>query len=103
MTQSTLPLFPTDDGWPYPDADGAGALGVTEEPDLDELELRADPLAFSDLTQLERAALFTHFGLDHVGPPVPMKELGANLGCSRSDAREALGSAIDKMRRRLSS
>jgi hypothetical protein len=101
MFRSTLPLFPTDDGWPYPDA---VALDVASEyePDLDALELRADPHAFDALTLDERAALFCHFGLQgHAA--VPMRKLGPVLGCTRSEARALLGSAIDKVRVRLMS
>ena len=52
MHWSTLPLFPTDDGWPYPDSAAWEPL-VDNEIDLDELELRVDRHAFSDLTELE--------------------------------------------------
>jgi hypothetical protein len=99
MSRSTLPLFPSDEGWPYPDGVGADMV-ADDDLDLDALELRADPHAFDALTLPERAALFSHFGLlGHTA--VPMKELGAKLGCSRSEARELLGSAIDKVRTRL--
>lgn len=100
MPRSTLPLFPSDDGWPYPDADYAAGFELTAEPDLDALELRVDRHAFDDLTELERAALFTHFGFQEQAP-VSMKDLADALGCNRSEAREALGIAIDKVRRRL--
>ena len=100
MQHSTLPLFPSDEGWPYPDVDPIARWGVEAEIDLDELELRADPHAYDGLTALEHAALFRHFGLDH-RPAVPMKQLGAELGCSRAEAREALGAAIAKVRTRL--
>lgn len=100
MSRSTLPLFPTDDGWPYPDHDGVPTRDVVDDVDLDDLELRVDVHAYDDLTDLERAALFRHFGLDHA-PAVGMKQLGTTLGCSRAEARLALGSAIDKVRRRL--
>jgi DNA-directed RNA polymerase sigma subunit (sigma70/sigma32) len=101
MSRSTLPLFPTDDGWPYPDVPES-AFAVDDEPDLDALELRADPHAFDSLTLQERQALFAHFGLrGHTA--LTMKELGPALGCSRSEARALLGIAIDKVRTRLMS
>jgi hypothetical protein len=99
MARSTLPLFPTDDGWPYPDGDDAETRDVVAEVDLDDLELRADPHVFDDLTEFEREALLLHFGMR--GQPVPMKELGPALGCTRMEARSAIGSAVDKVRRRL--
>ncbi len=99
--RSTLPLFPTDDGWPYPDP-GIGATEPTadEDIDLDALELRADPHAFADLTEVEQFAIAHRFGFD--GPPCSMKHLARELGCTHADAREVLGGAIDKLRTRLS-
>jgi len=100
MSRTTLPLFPTDDGWPYPDAGDAFDLVADDETDLDALELRADPHAFDTLTDAERAAVVQHFGLDGK-QPVPSKRLGEELGCSRAEARELLGAGIDKLRTRL--
>ena len=94
---STLPLFPTDDGWPYPDAVGTELAADT--PDLDALELLG-PRAYDVLSASERDALFWHFGLDG-GTALSMKELAPKLGCSRADARVILGSAIDKVRVQL--
>src|SRR5919206_3804487 len=88
MSRSTLPLFPTDEGWPYPDVVGRD-LVADDEPDLDALELRADPHAFDGLSLRERAALFAHFGLQGHSP-TSMKELGPVLGCSRAEARALL-------------
>jgi len=94
---STLPLFPTDDGWPYPDATG---LDLTADaPDLDALEMLG-PHSFDALTQPERDALFWHFGLAGCSP-LSMKQLGPALGCSRAEARQLVGSAIDKVRVQL--
>jgi DNA-directed RNA polymerase specialized sigma24 family protein len=91
---STLPLFPSDDGWPYPDAGGADL--VADAPDLDALELLG-PHAFEELTRPEREALFRHFGL-HGYDALSMKKLAPALGCTRAEARALLGSAIDKVR-----
>ena len=104
MARSTLPLFPTDDGWPYPDSDGAKrsmlvATEMEDPVDLDDLELRADSHVYDGLTDMERTALFMHFGMRCA--PVGMKELGPALGCTRAEARAALGAAIAKMRTRL--
>ena len=95
--KSTLPLFPTDDGWPYPDQPRAEPLADT--PDLDALEMLG-PHAFDALTDDEREALFLNFGLQG-NNAVSMKELAPLLGCSRSDARDRLGRAIDKVRVQL--
>ena len=77
---STLPLFPTDDGWPYPDATGLDV--AADSPDLDALEFLG-PRAYDVLTASEREALFLHFGL-RGNDALPMKELGPALGCTRA-------------------
>ena len=91
---STLPLFPTDDGWPYPDATGRDL--AADVPDLDALELLG-PHAYDGLTGEERDALFLHFGL-HGNDSLTMKELAPALCCTRAEARARLGRAIDKVR-----
>jgi DNA-directed RNA polymerase sigma subunit (sigma70/sigma32) len=101
-TWSSLPLFPTDEGWPYPDATEVLDIVDDSEIDLDALELRVDPHAFDTLTPAERDAVVRHFGLDG-STPLPMKKLAPELGCTRAQARERLGSAIDKLRTRLTS
>ncbi len=93
----TLPLFPSDDGWPYPDVLTEPA--IEDEIDLDALELRADPHAFADLTAAEHFAIEQRFGFG--GPPCSMKHLARELGCTHADARALLGGAIDKLRMRL--
>jgi len=95
--RSTLPLFPTDDGWPYPD--GPVSMFVAEDPDFDVLELLG-PHAYDSLTAEERAALSFRFGLDG-STPLSMKELAVVLGCSRGEAGVLVGRAIDKMRVQL--
>ncbi|MGZ4736975.1 MAG: hypothetical protein ACXV8R_15310, partial [Acidimicrobiia bacterium] len=60
--RSTHPLFPTDEGWPYPDVDAdAGFLRqgytVEQDVDLDALQLVANVHAFDGLTPRERDAL----------------------------------------------
>jgi hypothetical protein len=94
---STLPLFPTDDGWPYPDA--TAAEFVADVPDFDALEMLG-PHAYDALTPEERDALFTHFGL-RGREPLPMKLLAPALGCTRAEAAALIGSAVDKMRVQL--
>jgi hypothetical protein len=94
---STLPLFPTDDGWPYPD------LGrfdpAADAVDVDALEMFG-PHAFECLDFSEREALFSHFGLEG-RPPLSMKELGPALGCTRTEAAALVGTAIHKVRMQL--
>jgi hypothetical protein len=99
---ASLPLYPTDDGWPYPDAPAselAFELTADDDVDLDLLELRADPHAYADLTELEYFAVSWRYGLG--GTPHSMKNLAGELGCSHAEARDVLGGALDKLRRRL--
>jgi DNA-directed RNA polymerase sigma subunit (sigma70/sigma32) len=95
--RSTLPLFPTDDGWPYPDSTRAEL--VADAPDLDALELLG-PHAYDTLTAEERAALCFRFGLEG-SRAHSMKALAPVLGCTRAEAGMVLGRAIDKMRIQL--
>lgn len=95
--RSTLPLFPTDDGWPYPDANPREL--IADAPDLDALEMLG-PHAYDCLSDDERTILFAHFGLGGFAPR-SMKELARELSCTRADAREVLGGAIDKLRVQL--
>jgi DNA-directed RNA polymerase sigma subunit (sigma70/sigma32) len=107
---SSLPLFPTDDGWPYPDATfsefGASQLGTIEQAadddvDLDLLELRVDPHAYADLTELEYFVVSWRYGVGNGCAPHSMKELASELGCNHAEARAVLGVALDKLRQRL--
>ena len=108
---SSLPLFPTDDGWPYPDSP-ASELGApryvgldpnADDVDLDLLELRVDPHAYADLTELEYFAVSWRYGVGDHSTPHSMKQLASELGCNHAEARAVLGGALDKLRRRLQS
>jgi DNA-directed RNA polymerase sigma subunit (sigma70/sigma32) len=99
MSSSTLPLFPSDDGWPYPDVIGL-ELEADDDIDLDALELRCDPHVFADLTELEHFVVIHRYGL--ACDPCSMKELARSLECSQAEASAVLGAAIDKLRTRLS-
>jgi hypothetical protein len=101
---ASLPLFPTDDGWPYPDTPASEPvfdLAADDDVDLDALELRADPHVYSDLTELEYFAVSWRYGVGNRCSPHSMKELAAELGCNHAEARDVLGRALDKLRRRL--
>lgn len=100
MATSTLPLFPSDDGWPYPDVVGH-ELEADDDIDLDALELRCDPHVFADLTELEHFVVTHRYGL--TCDPCSMKDLARFLDCSSAEASAVLGAAIDKLRTRLTS
>jgi DNA-directed RNA polymerase sigma subunit (sigma70/sigma32) len=94
-------LWPNDDGWPYPDADRDLADEAADVDD-DILALRAaPPQLFADLDPLERAVITSRFGLQGA-PQRTMKQLHYDLGVPRADLREALGSALAKLRSNLS-
>ena len=92
--------IPTDDGWPYPEPSRV-ELAVDDEIDLDALELRVDPHAYADLTELEHYVVSRRYGLDCA--PCSMKDLARELGCNHAEARDVLGAALDKLRTRLTS
>ena len=103
MMRSTLPLFPSDDGWPYPDTDAAveanllrNGFVVDDEVDLDALELSADRHAFDGLTLAERDVIERRFGHGD-----SMKTIACELGCTHAEAADLLGRAVDKMRDRV--
>lgn len=90
------PVPVTDDGWPYSDFDEAPS--AEDEVDLDLLELRADPHAFSGLTDAERSAVALRCGLDD-RQPRPMKEVARIMGLSHAEARDCYSAGIEKLRR----
>jgi hypothetical protein len=100
MAWSSFPVFPTDDGWPYPDLPGGFDDPATDdEVDLDALELRVDPHAFECLDPTEYELVARRFGF--IGPVTSMKDLARAHGWSHNQTRDVLGGAIDKLRTRL--
>lgn len=97
-------LWPGDTGWPTPDQEELEPLDVVDldaELDLDALTLHAPPPhLFDALTPTERTVLGARFGLD--GQQVrSMKELHTDLALTRHELREALSSALVKLRDQL--
>lgn len=92
--------WPTDDGWPYPDALG-DLVDIEGDPDDDLISLSADSHLLDSLDALERAVVVGRFGLN--GHAVrTMKELHAELGVPRNEIKLALGSGLAKLRAHLS-
>jgi DNA-directed RNA polymerase sigma subunit (sigma70/sigma32) len=94
-------LWPSEDGWPYPDADVE-----QEDPeawvDDDALLLKAAPMhLFESLDPIERRIVTAHYGLDG-NAPRSVKELHTELGMSRAEVRTALVSGLEKLRLNLS-
>jgi DNA-directed RNA polymerase sigma subunit (sigma70/sigma32) len=97
-------LWPGDTGWPTPQQDEDEPYDVVDldaELDLDALALHAPPPhLYDDLTPIERTVLDARFGLEGCAVR-SMKELHAELDLSRQELREALASALAKLRDRL--
>ena len=98
--------WPSDEGWPYPDADAD--IDLVEEPadidadaDDDLLSLNAArPHLFDDLDPLEREVVLARFGLDGL-PPRSMRDIQHQLGLPRPELRTALGGGLTKLRNRV--
>ena len=68
---------------------GAPELVVDDDIDLDALELRCDPHAFADLTELEHYVVTHRYGLDC--PVCSMKQLARELECTHAEAATCSG------------
>lgn len=97
-------MWPAEDGWPYPDEDGgtsdAGSeVGSEVDDDLVALHCLSSH-ALDSLEPLERQVVTGRFGIG--GAPVrTMKQLQADTGLGRPELRQALGSALTKLRLQL--
>lgn len=104
---SFLEGWPSDDGWPYADADAdpdSGEIDVADpdagvDDDLVALHVTGAHL-FDGLDPLERDVLSARFGLDG-GPARSMRELQHETGLPRALLRNALGDGLAKVRTRL--
>lgn len=97
-------LWPGDTGWPSPvkeEVEPYDIIDLDADIDLDALSLHAPPPhLFDGLTALERTVLGARFGLG--GQPVrSMKELHTELGITRHELRDALETALEKLREQL--
>ena len=93
-------LWPSDDGWPYPDT-VVEMVDLDATTDDDALSLRAAPAQlFSHLDPLERAVITAHYGLEGQRART-MKQLHAEMGLPRAELRDALGTGLAKLRTEL--
>jgi DNA-directed RNA polymerase sigma subunit (sigma70/sigma32) len=93
-------LWPAEDGWPYPDT-APEAIDLDAESDDDLLSLKVPPPhLYDELDPIERRVIRSHYGLDG-GPAMSMKQLHYELGMSRADLRDVLGSGLAKLRTHL--
>ena len=93
-------VWPTDDGWPYPDTPDE-AVDLDGEADDDLLNLTATSQHLLDhLSPLEREVVCARFGLAGQRER-SMRELISATGLPRADLRDALGSGLNKLRVQL--
>ncbi len=93
-------LWPNDEGWPYPDTAGE-TVDLDAMHDDDVVCLRADPTqVLGRLDPLERAVITARYGLEGKTPR-SMKELCVEMGMPRAELRDALGTALAKLRTEL--
>lgn len=93
-------LWPAEDGWPYPDS-AAEVVDLDAESDDDLLSLKVPPPhLFDELNPIEREVITSHYGLEG-HPARTMKQLHTELGMSRADLRDVLGSGLAKLRTHL--
>ena len=92
-------VWPSDDGWPYPDTERE-TIDLSGEVDDDALCVRLTPSLLNSLDPLERVLIASRYGLG--GTPVrTMKQLHSDLGLPRDQLRNALGSGLAKLRSQL--
>ncbi len=92
-------VWPTEDGWPYPDSERE-TIDLSGEVDDDALSVRLTPSLLNSLDPLERVLIASRYGLG--GTPVrTMKQLHSDLGLPRDQLRTALGSGLAKLRSQL--
>ena len=92
-------VWPSDDGWPYPDTERE-TVDLNSEMDDDALSVRLTPTLLNSLEPLERVLIASRYGLG--GTPIrTMKQLHSDLGLPRDELRNALGSGLAKLRTQL--
>ncbi len=90
-------VWPDETGWPYPDSQREWP-DTASDVDDDVVLLRAAPAhLFDRLEPLERQVIAAHYGLDGAAPR-SMKQLHHEMGLSRAELREVLGSGLAKLR-----
>jgi DNA-directed RNA polymerase sigma subunit (sigma70/sigma32) len=93
-------VWPSEDGWPYPDTAAEWADPETASDDDDLLSVRFDRRLLDDLDPLERHVLAARFGLDG-RVARSLGELHDDLGMSAADVELLLASGLTKLRTRL--
>ena len=97
-------VWPAEEGWPYPDDSTPDDLGLSEleagmDDDILSLRTGSTPL-MEGLDDLERQVIEARYGLTGASPR-SMKQLRNDLGLSRTELRQILGSGLEKLRSQL--
>lgn len=93
-------VWPSEDGWPYPDTAREWIDPDTAGDDDDLLSVRVDTRLLDALDPLERRVLAARFGLE--GRDVrSVDELHDDLGLTTADVETLLASGLTKLRDRL--
>lgn len=92
-------IWPTEDGWPYPDT-VAEIVDLDAELDDDLMSLRVPTHLFDDLDPIERRIVMERYGLQGEHEHT-MGELHDELGLSDAELGTILGTALGKLRAQL--
>ena len=93
-------IWPSEDGWPYPDT-AREVIDLDTEVDDDLFALRNDRAhVLACLEPLEREVLTARFGLDG-SPARSVFDVGLATGLSTDDVEALTGTGLTKLRRRL--
>ena len=93
-------VWPSEDGWPYPDTAREWADPETAGDDDDLLSVRVDARLLDGLDPLERRVLAARFGLEGRATQ-SVDELHDDLGLPTADVETLLASGLTKLRARL--
>lgn len=94
-------VWPSEDGWPYPDAEIDVADRTEVEVDDDLFCVRSGRASlFRGLDALERQVITARFGLDGARPR-SLEEIQNSTGLLPSETLQAMGSGLAKLRSQL--
>lgn len=93
-------MWPSEDGWPYPDGD-LDVVDPAEGLDDDLLSLRTSGRRLiGSLDAMERQVITARFGLDGRGAR-SFEQIEATTGLPPARALDVIGSGLAKLRRQL--
>lgn len=96
VTMTGLPLYPTDDGWPYPDYVDTGFF--SDGADVDLLALSG---VIGMLHPIQRSIVSHRFGLNG-DRRLSLNEIAHVIGCSQAEISALLAQALYRLRIALS-